>query len=79
MARWVFSIFRVGKSTMVHRPRNQRCKQRKKETKTTEGKKKDKGNLAGQTQLGSLEWKVQARSKDILPLQSSRDTENSRF
>lgn len=68
---------------MVHRPRNQRCKQRKKDTKTTEKKKerkkKDKGNLAGQTQLGSLEWKAQAQSKDILPLQSSRDTENSRF
>lgn len=65
---------------MVHRHRNQRCKQRKKDTKTTEKeKKKDKGNLAGQTELGSLEWKPQAQSKDILPLQSSRDTENSRF
>lgn len=66
---------------MVHRPRNQRCKQRKKDIKTTEKekKKKNKGNLAGQTELGSLEWKPQAQSKDILPLQSSRDTENSRF
>ena len=66
---------------MVHRPRNQRCKQRKKDITPTEKekKKKNKGNLAGQTELGSLEWKPQAQSKDILPLQSSRDTENSRF
>lgn len=75
MEPWIFGIFRVGKSTMVHRPRDVNGERRKQRLQKKKKKKKDKGNLEGQTRLGSLEWKAQAQSKDILPLQSSRHRE----